>query len=437
MATTCLGRCRLRVLPVAVFGVSLGIASQALVWRSLAELVKTTAPSNTSLLGPIRAVVGDGSAVDTAGTVFWYVALATWVTTILCRVGGLVCVPEDRAHLLREWRSPDTRSVHFVVFLAGQVLALSRPRDWTRMGAEKSTDSQEHVALAATFVILIVPQVVMQIWVYRGWLLERDNGFGRSAHPTMQMAVIGNFLGSSAAAHAGLYQCAIFLLSGGLVMYCIVLCGLFAHLSDSPSWNQGAPSHSLFLFIAPPAALSVCCSLVLDDDSKVNLGSIMFLVAMWMYFLVISKTCALLRTPFGWVCWSATFPTAAAATAAITHAQTFARRIATLNSTVRPVWMKPRAEVVGVAEVRMVQGVALVTALAAAITFVAVALRTVVWLATAANTITTARGDDHGKKDGANSPTPPDGPAPEDAAGFRGQHELKLSVAEGSFDAAA
>lgn len=105
---------------------------------------------------------------------------------------------------------------------------------------------------------LVLPVVGLDIKIYGQWFTTKGRRYNLTAvaNPTSQMTVIGNLLGSCAAALMGWNETAIILFSLGIIHYLVLFVTLYQRLSGCGNNLPTMLRPVFFLFFAAPGAAS-------------------------------------------------------------------------------------------------------------------------------------------------------------------------------------
>lgn len=169
---------------------------------------------------------------------------------------------------------------------------------------------------------LVVPVVVLDVKIYGQWFTTKRRKYNLTAvaNPTSQMSVIGNLVGSTAAARMGWNETAMVLFSLGMVHYLVLFVTLYQRLSGSdklPAMLRPV----FFLFFAAPGVASLAWGSIsgkFDTTAKM-----LFFLSI---FLFMSLACrpllfkkAMRRFNVTW--WAYSFPITILAIAATEYAE--------------------------------------------------------------------------------------------------------------------
>lgn len=177
---------------------------------------------------------------------------------------------------------------------------------------------------------LVVPVVGLDIKIYGQWFTTKGHRCKLTAvaNPTSQMTVIGNLVGSRAAALMGWNEIAMGLFSLGMVHYLVVFVTLYQRLSGSGDNLPAMLRPVFFLFFAAPGAASLAWGKIsgrFDTAAKM-----LFFLSLFLFTSLICRPNlfkkAMKRFNMTW--WAYPFPLTILAIAATEYAEEVRNRAA-------------------------------------------------------------------------------------------------------------
>ncbi|XP_024395453.1 S-type anion channel SLAH2 isoform X2 [Physcomitrium patens] len=278
-------------VPVNVFGISMGIGSQSMVWKALA-----TERSMQFLHVP-----------STVGTIFWVMGIVVLIVASVIYALKLFFWPKA---VYREFVHPVRSNFFFGPLLSALFLLL---------GAPTLVNNDDRMSTLVGAFVICVPILLIEVHFYGHWLMGGHNRrLSVIANPTTEIAVIGNFVGATAFAKAGWHELGLFFFSFGLLHQIVVFLTIYMRLpSNTPLGSQLHPV--LFLFVAPPSTAAT--TWIAINGSEDSFSKILTFIGLFLYLLLVSRANHLVRgVRFSLAWWAYTFPMAAAALAVMAYA---------------------------------------------------------------------------------------------------------------------
>lgn len=293
------GRTRWWALPNSAFGIVLGIAGNAVMWRTLAGVRFT------------EKVLG-----KTGNWTLCILGLSAYLVIFGLMIVKMCFAPRL---LAREWRHPTRAYFFFAPHLALLMLTIASPQ---------SLDARLRSTRTASFVVCFLLQTGLALTVYERWMFSPIKGDIGSASPPYLLATVGwpllcvlaQVLELERRWHFDIASC---LFGCGVVFYSLAFISI-AQTMHTRQHARGAPV--LFLIVAPPSVLAIALANFnggrFGSPSTAVLGFCLFMV-----LLLIRLGPRLLDKPstLG-VYWAYVFPLASVATAAVRYADTFDTR---------------------------------------------------------------------------------------------------------------
>ncbi|KAG8377865.1 hypothetical protein BUALT_Bualt08G0077900 [Buddleja alternifolia] len=179
----------------------------------------------------------------------------------------------------------------------------------------------KHVSFIILWWIFAVPVVILDVKIYGQWFTKgKKKVLTAVANPASQLSVVGNLVGSRAAAKMGWNEVSVFLFSLGMVHYLVLFVTLYQRLSGGdrlPAMLRPV----FFLFFAAPSVASLAWYSIsgsFDTGSKMLFFLSLFLFASLICRPALFKK-AMKRFNIAW--WAYSYPITMLALAATRYAQ--------------------------------------------------------------------------------------------------------------------
>eukprot|EP00249_Psilotum_nudum_P007964 c20948_g2_i1 orf=255-2381(-) len=269
--------------PIGCFGITLGLGSQTILWKTLA-----TNSSMKFLHIP-----------NLINLMLWGLALVTLIAVFT--IYSLKCVFYFEA-VRREFYHPVRVNFFFAPWIACMFLTI---------GVPPAISTSVHPVLWCLFM---GPVFVLELKIYGQWLSGGHRRLSLVANPSTHLSLVGNFVGALLAAMAGWKEAAIFFWAVGLAHYLVVFVTLYQRLPTAEVLTKEL--HPIFfLFVAAPNAACVSWESIVGEFDYVSricyfVGTFLYasLAVRWNFFRGFRFTVA-------W--WAYTFPMTASAIATI------------------------------------------------------------------------------------------------------------------------
>ncbi|XP_002973316.2 guard cell S-type anion channel SLAC1 [Selaginella moellendorffii] len=267
-------------VPANVFGVSIGLSAQSLLWAEIHDA------SSLSYLKHVPK-----------GVLFALWSIGVFVHTVLFSAYALKCVFYFEA-VRREFHHPVRVNYFFAPWVAAMLLALSTPKDIAK---------RLHPWLLGVFM---GPVFALEVKIYGQWLFGGERRLSKVANPTTHLALTGNFVGSLLSHVVGWKEFAIFLFAVGLAHYVVLFVTLYQRLPT----NETLPKELhpvFFLFIAAPSIASEAWEMLAGSfDYPARL---IHFVGLFLFISLIVRLNFFRGFRFSIAWWAYTFPVAAIA----------------------------------------------------------------------------------------------------------------------------
>ncbi|XP_078439392.1 S-type anion channel SLAH2-like isoform X5 [Wolffia australiana] len=230
--------------PISAFGICMGVGSQSILWKTLAE-----SPS-TEFLGISPAI----------NFVLWCITLlllvAVSVTYTLKAIFYFEAIP-------REFYHPVRVNFFFAPWVATLFLVLGLPPSFP----VNLKGARGEVA----WYVLMAPILLLELKIYGQWMFGGRRRLSKVANPSNHLSIVGNFVGALLGASLGLKEGPIFFFAVGLAHYAVLLVTLYQRLPT----NEALPKELhpvFFLFVAVPTVAAMAWSEIrgtFDDVSRI------------------------------------------------------------------------------------------------------------------------------------------------------------------------
>ncbi|KAF2315531.1 hypothetical protein GH714_040025 [Hevea brasiliensis] len=241
--------------PISSFGICLGISSQAIMWKTLAN----SASTKFLHISP------------NVNLVLWCISLA--LVAIVASIYLLKVILYFEA-VRREYYHPIRANFFFAPWIALLFLAL---------GVPPSVANNLHGVL---WYILMTPILCLELKIYGQWMSGGQRRLSRVANPSNHLSVVGNFVG--------------------------------ALLETSNKETLPKELHPVFfLFVAAPSVASMAWAKIqgsFDYGSRIA-----YFIALFLYFSLAVRINFFRGFKFSLAWWAYTFPMTGAAIATISH----------------------------------------------------------------------------------------------------------------------
>lgn len=242
--------------PIGCYGISLGLSSQAILWRAL-----STSPSTKFLhISPM------------INFVIWVLALSVLVAISVTY--ALKCALYFEA-VRREYFHPVRVNFFFAPWVVCMFLAIGIP---TSIAPENL-----HPAIWCVFM---TPILFLELKIYGQWLSGGKRRLCQVANPSSHLSVIGNFVGAILAAKVGWKEPGKFLWAVGFAHYLVVFVTLYQRLPTSEALPKELhPVYSMF--IATPAAASIAWGTLYGEFD--GLSRTCYFIALFLFLSLVVR----------------------------------------------------------------------------------------------------------------------------------------------------
>ncbi|CAO2821240.1 unnamed protein product [Amaranthus hypochondriacus] len=271
--------------PIASFGICLGVSSQAILWKTLAN-----SPSTSFLkVSPL------------VNLILWTISIALVVVTAI--IYGLKLIFYFEA-VRREYYHPIRVNFFFAPFISLLFLSL---------GCPPSVTKDLHQSL---WYVLMFPFLCLELKIYGQWMSGGQRRLSKVANPVNHLSVVGNFVGALLGASMGLKEGPLFFFAVGLAHYTVLFVTLYQRLPT----NKTLPKELhpvFFLFVAAPSVASMAWARI---QGSFDYGArIAYFIALFLLFSLAVRINFFRGFKFSIAWWAYTFPMTAAAIATIRY----------------------------------------------------------------------------------------------------------------------
>ncbi|EPS70819.1 hypothetical protein M569_03940 [Genlisea aurea] len=281
-------------LHAGYFRITLALAAQVLLWKII-----ILQPQPNSILVP---------------KFFYFVflslawSLSALVLAVLSALYSLRCVL--RFDMIKEEFSSNVGVNYlFVPWISWLLLIEAAPFVTTKTAS-----------FVTMWCIFAIPVLMLDVKIYGQWFTAGKRYLVAAANPTSLLTVIGNLVGSRAAAKMGWNEVSVFLFSLGIAHYLVLFVTLYQRIPSGESL-PGMLRPSFFLFFAAPSVASLAWYSF--SGSFDTVARMLFFLSFFMFASLacrpnIFKT-AMKRFHLSW--WSYSFPVTMLALAATRYEQ--------------------------------------------------------------------------------------------------------------------
>ncbi|KAL7130323.1 hypothetical protein ABFS83_13G126000 [Erythranthe nasuta] len=227
------------------FRICISFGSQVLLWTTLSKHVNETQTINRLFH------THNTDIPSVAFLLLWWLSLCTLV--LLSFLYALKCLFHFPL-VKKEFSHHVGVNFLFIPWISWLLLLQAMP-----FGGRLMNFSHENL-----WWIFVVPILVLDIKIYGQWFTTEKRFLSMAANPTSQLSVMGNFVGSWAAARMGWKESAVSLFALGLTHYLVVFITLYQRLSGANRF-PAILRPDFFLFVAAPSAASLGWSSITAD----------------------------------------------------------------------------------------------------------------------------------------------------------------------------
>ncbi|CAJ1952980.1 unnamed protein product [Sphenostylis stenocarpa] len=200
-------------IPIASFGICLGVGSQAILWKVIA-----TSTSTKYLHISLKV-----------NLVFWIISIALLATLFTIYLLKIILYFEA---VRREYYHPIRVNFFFAPWISLLFLAIGVPPSVAK--------ELPH----ALWYILMTPIFCLELKIYGQWMSGCQRRLSKVANPTNHLSIVGNFVGALLGASMGLTEGPIFFYAVGLAHYIVLFVTLYQRLPT----NETLPKELSFCY---------------------------------------------------------------------------------------------------------------------------------------------------------------------------------------------
>ncbi|KAG6656050.1 S-type anion channel SLAH2-like [Carya illinoinensis] len=271
--------------PISLFGICLGVSSQAIMWKALSTSASTR-------------FLHISSAVN---LVLWCISIVLIATVASIYLLKVILYFEA---VRREYYHPIRINFFFAPWIALLFLALGVP------------PSVANNLPPALWYVLMTPIFCLELKIYGQWMSGGHRRLSKVANPSNHLSVVGNFVGALLGASMGLKEGPIFFFSVGLAHYLVLFVTLYQRLPT----NDTLPKELhpvFFLFVAAPSVASMAWAKI---QGTFDFGArITYFIALFLYLSLGVRLNFFRGFKFSLAWWAYTFPMTGAAIATIRY----------------------------------------------------------------------------------------------------------------------
>ncbi|GAQ78266.1 S-type anion channel [Klebsormidium nitens] len=274
-------------IPVTTFGICMGLGSQTVLWKNLAQ-------AHSMQWANIPVEISEG---------LWYFSAAVLFSlSLVYLLKAFLWTPYVR----RESEHPVRTNFFFTPFIACLFLGIGLPPRFS------------HKPPYALFLVPMIPLTLLMIRRYGNWMTGSNERLSKVANPTSFLSIIPSFVGASLAVSCGWREPAVAFFAVGFTHWVVVFITLYQQLPSMTSLTDEL--HPVyFLFLAIPFQGSTTWRLIqggVPDDFSKGL----FWLGCFLYLILLSMARKFIGVKFSLAWWAYTFPMTAAGIASIGYA---------------------------------------------------------------------------------------------------------------------
>lgn len=273
--------------PNAFFGMCIGLASQASLWKAL-----STSPAVNFLHIPPQINLA-----------LWLLAVCILILVFCTYFLKIIYHFEA---VKREFCHPVRVNFFFAPWVACMTLTIAVP---------PAIAESVHPSL---WCIFMAPLLILELKIYGQWLSGGEKRLSTVANPSTHLSVVGNFVGSLLAARLGWMEPAKFLWAVGLAHYLVLFVTLYQRLPTSETLPKEL--HPVFfLFLAAPATASWAWETIFGEFDTVS--RIMYFVSLFIYTSLVVRVKLFRGFRFSISWWAYTYPMTSTSIATIRYSE--------------------------------------------------------------------------------------------------------------------
>ncbi|KAI5065025.1 hypothetical protein GOP47_0019720 [Adiantum capillus-veneris] len=271
--------------PVVSFGISLGLATQANLWKIVAM-----SPSMTFLHVPL--------GVNFA---LWCLALFVLVATLI--IYALKCLLYFEA-VRREFHHPVRVNFFFAPWIGCMLIGIGIP---------PSIATRIHPSFWCVF---ITPLLILELKIYGQWLSGGKRRLSKVANASTHVSLVANFVSAILGAQVGWIEPALFFWAVGCAHYLVLFVTLYQRLPSAEALSKEL--HPVFfLFIAAPSTASVAWRYIVGEFDQIS--KVVYYVALFLFVSLVVRVKFFCGFRFSIAWWAYTFPMTALANATVQY----------------------------------------------------------------------------------------------------------------------
>ncbi|KAH7441717.1 hypothetical protein KP509_03G050700 [Ceratopteris richardii] len=260
--------------PISCFGINLGLASQAILWKILAS-------DGHLWFFHVPFVIS---------TVLW--SIAVFALAVIGFTYALKCIFYFEA-VRREFGHPIRLNFFFAPWIACILLAVGVP-------PTISTAVYPGVSLA-----FVLPIFILDLKIYGEWISGGERRLCKIANPSTQLSILGNFMGALLIATIGYSELALFFWSLGIMHYIVLLVTLYQRLPSATILPKEL--HPVyFLFVALPSSASLSWAKIMGEFELI--AKIIYYFALFLFLSLVARPKIFYGVRFNVAWWAYTFP---------------------------------------------------------------------------------------------------------------------------------
>jgi tellurite resistance protein TehA-like permease len=243
------------------FRISLSFGGQALLWKTL--IIEPTKDTSTS-----RHVLH--TLPSSVFIVLW--SLSLFILTLLSILYLLRC--------LYFFKMVKSEFLHHV----GVNYLFAPSISWLLLLQSSPFIAPKTITYLILWWLFAVPMVVLDVKIYGQWFTKGKRFLTTAANPTSQLTVIGNLVGTQAAAQMGWKESAVCMFSLGMVHYLVLFVTLYQRLSGGDRLPV-LLRPVFFLFFAAPGVASLAWESIVGDFD--TFSKMLFFLSLFLFMSLV------------------------------------------------------------------------------------------------------------------------------------------------------
>ncbi|KAF3785760.1 S-type anion channel [Nymphaea thermarum] len=294
-----------------LFRVSMALASQAVLWRTL---------NSASFSDPWPPIFN--SIVEKS---FWLLAALVLSSSSLAYLFKCIFYFDVvKAEFLDRWRVNYFFAPWIAAILLLQCLLPNRYDRWRGSGWEGikflNWGHLNSAISRAFWCAFTMPILLLEVKIYGQWFTKGKRFLSTVANPSTHISLIGNFVAAQAAARLALLELSLFLFAVGIVHYVVVFVTLYQRLPYNDSFPAQLQPASFLSIAAPSMACVAWASLTGDFGSGCKM---LHFLSLFLFTLLVVRPVLFVKAmkKFNAAWWAYVFPVSVLALSSAEYAK--------------------------------------------------------------------------------------------------------------------